>query len=324
VERRRLGQLEVSRLCLGTDNLPMLDGDVADAIIATALDAGVNFFNAGGGHEQLAHAIGGRRDEVVIAAAFAPPLIPAPGDPAAEIVESCEHILRALDTDRIDLFQIHHPYPGVPEEEILRGFDRLIRDGKVRHIGSANYPGWQIADAEWVARASGLTAFVSAQNSYSILDREIERDVIPACRHFGLAVLPYFPLASGMLTGKYRRGSSPGDGTRFASIGFLADWFLTDEHFDVVERLELVAAERGVSLLQLALGGLAAQPEVAAVLTGATSPEHVLKNVAAISWVPDVEDLAAIDAASPPKQIFWDAMTTHGIRWMTQGSTGGA
>jgi aryl-alcohol dehydrogenase-like predicted oxidoreductase len=204
-----------------------------------------------------------------------------------------EASLKRLGTDYIDLYQIHWPDPLTPAEETLSALDDLVRAGKVRYIGCSNYAGWQVADAAWVARTRNLTPFVSAQNQYSLLNRDIERDLVPACEHFGLGVLPYFPLASGLLTGKYRRGAAAPSGTRLH--GERHNRLLNEAPWDTIERLDEYAGQREVTLLDVAIGGLAAQPAVASVIAGATSGDQVRANVAAGQWVPDDDDLAELD-----------------------------
>jgi aryl-alcohol dehydrogenase-like predicted oxidoreductase len=207
-----------------------------------------------------------------------------------------EASLRRLRTDHIDLYQLHRPDPLTPIQETLSALTELVHEGKIRYIGSSNFAGWQVADAEWTSRSHHLERFISAQNNYNLIERDIEADVVPACEAFGIGILPFFPLASGLLTGKYRRGEPPPAGTRLAGRAEA----LTDRVFDVIENLEKYAAERGRSLLEVAIGGLAAQPAVASIIAGATKPEQVRANVAAGDWVPTAEDLAALNQAAPP------------------------
>jgi aryl-alcohol dehydrogenase-like predicted oxidoreductase len=211
-----------------------------------------------------------------------------------------EASLRRLDTDYIDLYQMHRPDPDTPLEETLSTLDDLIEEGKVRYIGSSNFSGWQIADAAWMARVNRWVPFVSAQNEYNLLNRAVEREVIPACRRFGVGMLPFYPLAAGMLTGKYRRGEAPPADTRLGRSSY-APRFLNDANFDKVERLEQFAAARRLTLLQVAIGGLAAQPQVASVITGAMTPEQVAANVQAGRWEPSMEDLAELDQITSPQ-----------------------
>jgi aryl-alcohol dehydrogenase-like predicted oxidoreductase len=211
-------------------------------------------------------------------------------------MQAAEDSLRRLRTDRIDLFQHHYPDETVPLEETIAALDELVHQGKVRAIGSSNYTGDQIAAADRIARKHGWTRFVTAQNQYSLLDRrEVEEDVIPVCTRLGIGILPYFPLASGLLTGKYRRGEPPPPGTRLAGNRERAAELITDANLDIVEALERFARERGVGLIDVAIGGLAAQPQVVSVIAGATSVEQVVANARAGRWVPTAEDLAEID-----------------------------
>jgi aryl-alcohol dehydrogenase-like predicted oxidoreductase len=311
---RSLGSsgLQVSVVGLGTNNFgSRMDQDAATRVVHAALDAGMNLFDTadsygGEGRSEvfLGKALQGRRDEAVIATKFASPMGRGPNERGASrgwITKALDASLRRLGTDHIDLYQQHRPDPRTPIEETLAALDDAVRAGKVRYLGSSNFSGWQIADADWTARSNGLSRFVSAQNEYSLLQRGVEREVIPACRRFGQGMLPFFPLASGLLTGKYRRGEAAPEGTRLAGGGgSFFSRFLDDANFDKVEALATFAAERGVSLLQVAMGALAAQPAVASVIAGATSPEQVAANVEAGNWEPTPEDLAEIDRIVPP------------------------
>jgi len=203
-----------------------------------------------------------------------------------------ETSLKRLRTDRIDLYQLHFPDPVTPLEETLSVLTDLVREGKVRYVGCSNLAGWQIADADWIARTSGFERFVSAQNEYSLLNRSIEADVVPAAAHFGLGVLPYFPLERGLLTGKYHRGQEAPVGSRARSGP--APW-LESADWDRIEGLATYAEARDLSLLDVAIAGLAAQPAVACVISGATSGDQVRANAAAIRWVPTADDLAELD-----------------------------
>jgi aryl-alcohol dehydrogenase-like predicted oxidoreductase len=209
-----------------------------------------------------------------------------------------EGSLRRLRAEHIDLYQLHEPDPRTPIEETLAALDDLVRAGTVRYIGSSNLAAWQIVDADWTARTTGTSAFVSAQNEYSLLRRDVEADVVPACEYLGVGLLPYFPLAAGLLTGKYARDRAP--------VGRLAEpkyasW-LTDDSLDRVGALRRYAEDRGRGLLDVAIGGLAAQPAVASVIAGATRPEQVRANVAAGAWEPTPADLAALDEVVPSRR----------------------
>jgi aryl-alcohol dehydrogenase-like predicted oxidoreductase len=286
-----------------------MDEDASVRVVHAAIDHGITLFDtadvygAGDSERYLGAAVKGRRNRVLVATKFRSSMGNGPYDQGGSrlyIRRAVEASLRRLGTDYIDLYQMHGPDPDTPIEETLSTLDDLVREGTVRYIGSSNFAGWQIADAGWTARVERWTPFVSAQNRYSLLDRAVEREVIPACRRFGVGMIPYSPLASGMLTGKYRRGQEPPSGTRLAGSP-RADRFLNDANFDVVESLERFARERDLTLLQIAIGGLAAQPEVASVIAGATSPEQVAANVESGSWQPSPEDLAEIDRLAPPQ-----------------------
>jgi aryl-alcohol dehydrogenase-like predicted oxidoreductase len=207
-----------------------------------------------------------------------------------------ERSLRRLQTDYLDLYQLHTPDPATPAEETLAALTELVAEGKVRYAGHSNFSGWQIADAAHLAREFGTTAFVSAQNHWSLLERGAEAEVVPAARHFGLGVLPYFPLANGLLTGKVRKGQEPPPGTRLAS----RRGYLTDAKLDRVEALIVWAAERGRTVLEVAVGALAAQPGCSSVIAGATSAEQVKANAAAADYIPSADDLADLNRVVPP------------------------
>jgi len=304
---RRLGTsgLAVSVVGLGCNNFGgRIDADRSNAVIDAALEAGITLFDTadsygfGRSEEILGAALRarGKRDDVIIATKFGSDLRGANGaDFGARggrryIVRAVEASLRRLQTDWIDLYQVHWPDPATPLEETMAALDDLVHSGKVRYIGHSNFAGWQAADAAWIARTGHLTPFISAQNEYNLLKRDIEKDLIPACKRFGLGVLPYFPLASGLLTGKYRRGEPAPEGTRLASGPAAAR--LAAAPWDTIEALEKYAAQRDLSMLDVAIGWLAAQPAVASVIAGATRPEQVRANVAAVRWQPSAEDLA--------------------------------
>ena len=313
MEYRKLGTtgLKVSVVGLGCNNFGMrLAADASARVVHAALDQGVNLFDTadvygvGESERHLGAALQGRRDKAVVATKFRAPMGDGPnnqGGSRAYIRAAVEASLSRLGTDWIDLYQMHGPDPDTPIEETLSTLDDLVREGKVRYVGSSNFSGWQIADADWTARSLGLNRFVTAQNHYSLLERNIEREVIPACERFGLGMLPYFPLASGMLTGKYKAGEPPPEGSRLAGNP-RAGRFLSDKAYETVGALEEFAGERGVSLLHVAIGGLAAQPAVSSVIAGATSPEQVTANVAAGTYVPTAEERAEIDKRAATKR----------------------
>jgi aryl-alcohol dehydrogenase-like predicted oxidoreductase len=307
---RRLGNsgLVVSVIGLGCNNFGRkLDLDGTRAVVEAALDAGITLFDTadiygtphGASEEALGAALKGHRDEIVLASKFGMTMEGLNGNDFGArgsrryVIRAVEASLRRLDTDQIDLYQMHEPDPATPIDETLAALDDLVRAGKVRYLGNSNFAGWQIADADWTARAAGRTPFISAQNQYSLLHRAVEAEVVPACEHFGLGLLPFFPLDSGLLSGKYRRGERPAEGTRL-SLPRYQRW-LDGADWDKIEALTAYGAERGHSLLEVAIAGLAARPAVTSVIAGATSPEQVRANAAAGEWTLAVEDVAALD-----------------------------
>jgi aryl-alcohol dehydrogenase-like predicted oxidoreductase len=307
---RRLGHsgLVVSVVGIGCNNFGRkLDIDGTRAVVDAALDAGITLFDTadvygtphGSSEECLGAALKGRRDEVVLATKFGMDMEGLNGtDRGARgarsyIIRAAEASLRRLDTDYLDLYQIHTPDPATPIDETLAALDDLVRSGKVRYLGNSNFAGWQIADADWTARTAGLTPFVSAQNRYSLLHREAEAEVVPACEQFGLGLLPFFPLDSGLLSGKYKRDEKPAEGTRLSLDRYQR--FLADADWDLIEALTAFGKERGHSLLDVAIAGLAARPAVASVIAGATTRGQVRANAAAGAWQLGAEDAAALD-----------------------------
>ncbi|HSG88626.1 MAG TPA: aldo/keto reductase [Pseudomonadales bacterium] len=297
MEYRKLGStgLKVSVVGLGCNNFGMrIDAEQTKAVVGACLDEGINFFDTAdvyGGtksEEFLGAAIRGMdRDRLIIATKFAMPHLEGRMKGGASrhyINAAVEASLRRLGTDYIDLYQQHAPDADTPIEETLRALDDLVRAGKVRYLGNSNFNGWQLADADWTARHHGLNPFVTAQNHWNLLDRRVEKDVVPACRHFGLGILPYFPLASGLLTGKYRRGETPGEDTRLANFGARGLAALSDDNFDRVEALQAWVEQEDRTLLELAMSWLVSDPVVSSVIAGATRPEQVAANVAAASW----------------------------------------
>jgi len=308
---RTLGNsgLLVSVVGLGCNNFGgRIDDQRTRAVVDAAIDAGITLFDTaemygkdGGSELALGEVLAGRRDKVVLATKFGHQKVDMGYGPAAGakggrgyIRIAVEKSLRRLRTDYIDLYQLHTPDPLTPIEETIAALGELVTEGKVRYIGHSNLSGWQLADA--AHKSAAATPFISAQNQWSLLDREAEAEVVPAAIHFGLGVLPYFPLANGLLTGKVRRGRDLPEGTRIAARSHL----VTDEKLDQVEALIAWGAQRDVSLLEIAIGGLAAQPGCASVIAGATSPEQVKANAAAGEWVPTAVDLAEIDKIVPP------------------------
>jgi aryl-alcohol dehydrogenase-like predicted oxidoreductase len=307
METITIGSLEASRVGLGCNNFGgRLDEDRSAEVVRAALDAGITFFDtadAYGGtrsEEILGRALvaSGRRDEVVVATKFASPL-GGEGQGGASprwIAVAVEGSLRRLGVDVIDLYQQHMPDDTVPIEETLGALDELVTAGKVREIGNSNFRASQIEAAADVAEKGELTRFVTAQNNFSLIERSAQRKVIPACERHGLVFLPYFPLASGLLTGKYRRGEAAPEGTRLALWGARADRLTTDANFDLVDALSSWAAGRGHTILSLAFAWLAAQPAMGPIIAGATSPAQVAANVDAVTWTLTDDELDEVDA----------------------------
>ena len=275
--------------------------DAAQNVGVTLLDnADIYGDPPGGSEELLGEALKGRRDEFVLATKFGMDMRGANGEDHGVrgsrwyVRRAVEASLRRLQTDHIDLYQLHEPDDVTPIEETLSALDDLVREGKVRYIGCSNFAGWQVADADWTARSAGLERFVSVQNRYSLLDRSLEDEVVPACEQFGLGVLPYFPLEYGLLTGKYHRGEEAPAGSR-ADVDKARSQWLQNADWNRIEALEKYAASRDVEILDVAIAGLAAQPAVASVISGATSGDQVRRNAAALRWRPTEADLVELD-----------------------------
>lgn len=308
---RRLGAsgLVVSVVGLGCNNFGRkLDADGTREVVDAAFDAGITLFDTadiygsphGASEEFLGAALKGRRDEIVLATKFGMDMEGVNGNDfdargsRRYIVRAVEASLRRLETDHIDLYQMHRPDEGTPIDETLAALDDLVRKGLVRYLGNSNFAGWQIADAHWTASAGNLTPFISAQNQYSLLHREVEDEIVPSCEHFGLGFLPFFPLDSGLLTGKYRRGERPAAGTRLSQDRYQR--WLDDADWDTIEALTAFGADRGHSLLDVAIAGLAARPAVASVIAGATTAEQIQANAAAGTWQLTADDAAKLDS----------------------------
>ena len=306
---RRLGKsdLAISVVGLGCNNFgEPLDFDETAAVLEQALAAGVTFFDTadiygeyGGSERLMGEALEGRRDELILASKFGMEMVGdrVPNHPRGSrdyIRWAVAGSLERLRTDRIDFYQYHEPDGRTPIAETLRALAELIEEGVVGAIGCSNFDAGELEQAERVAAAEGLPRFESVQNHYSLLERGIEGEVVPTCERLGISVIPYFPLENGLLTGKYKRGVAPPAGTRLAVEGSA-----TEEQFDVVEALEAYAAARSLAPVEVAIGGLAAQPGVASVIAGATKPEQVRANVAALRWSPSSEDLIELDRIAP-------------------------
>jgi aryl-alcohol dehydrogenase-like predicted oxidoreductase len=308
MELRNLGNsgLLVSEIGLGCNNFGFrIDLDASRAVVHKAMDLGITFFdtadvygNQGGSETILGKVLGIRRKEIVLATKFGKPMDDArtmAGASRRYILFAVEESLRRLNTDWIDLYQVHYPDSVTPIEETLRTLEDLIQQGKVRYIGCSNFPAWQVAEARWTARELGINSFVSCQDEYSLLVRNIERELLPAIESYGLGLLPYFPLASGLLTGKYRRDEAPHEGTRFAEWKALVDRYATKANWDAIEGLQKFCTERNHSLLELAISWLLSKPAVSSVIAGATRPEQLDQNAAAGSWRITPEELAEIE-----------------------------
>jgi aryl-alcohol dehydrogenase-like predicted oxidoreductase len=309
MEYRRIGHsgLKGSVIGLGCNNFGLrIDYKASAAVIHKALDSGITFFDTadrygkgGLSEEYLGKALGGRRKDVVLATKFGNPMGDvrcATGASRRHIIQAVEASLKRLGTDWIDLYQIHRPNPQTPIEETLEALNDLVQAGKVRYIGCSNFAAWQLVDAHWTARSRNLATFISAQNRYSLLDRSLEREVVPAAVRHGVGVIPYSPLEDGLLTGKYKRGKQPHKGSRLAAWDAVREAALTDTNFDKLEVLKKFARERNHSLVDLALGWLASQPHVATIIAGATKPAQVAKNVAAGAWRLSPAELEELDA----------------------------
>jgi len=311
MEARNLGTsgLRVSPVGLGCNNFGGRIGlEESRAVVHKALDLGITLFdtadsygNRGGSEDCLGQILGERRKDIILATKFGMPMDEAEvlrGASRRYIMTAVEASLRRLRTDWIDLYQQHRPDPLTPIEETLRALDDLIRQGKVRYAGNSNFAAWQAVAAHGAARDCNLNRFISCQNEYSLLRRDIEAELVPAMQACGLGLLPFFPLAAGVLTGKYARAAAPPPDTRLARMPGLAERYLTPANWMVVERLEDFCARRGHSLLELAFSWLLARRPVASVIAGATRPEQVEQNVKAAGWSLTADDLAEIDRLS--------------------------
>jgi aryl-alcohol dehydrogenase-like predicted oxidoreductase len=308
MEIRNLGKsgLRVSLVGLGCNNFGgRIDLAATRAVVHKAFDCGITLFdtadvygNRGGSESALGELLGERRKEIVLATKFGMVMDEVRGHLGASrryIMSAVEASLKRLRTDWIDLYQLHRPDPLTPIEETLRALDDLVRQGKVRYIGCSNLPSWQVVEAAWTARSAGTEAFASYQDEYSLVVRDLERELMPAAKAYGLGMLPYFPLASGLLTGKYKRGELPPAGTRFAGTPNLGERYMTPRNLDKVEALQKFVAARGRTMLELAFSWLAQRPTVASVIAGATKPEQIEQNVKAVGWALSAEELAEID-----------------------------
>lgn len=308
MEMRNLGRsgLRVSVIGLGCNNFGgRIDLAATKRVVHQAIESGITLFDTadvygdrGGSESCLGEVLGSARKDIVLATKFGMPMGESEGQSGGSrryIMNAVEASLRRLRTDWIDLYQIHRPDALTPIEETLRALDDLIRQGKVRYIGCSNFAAWQVVEAQWTSRTLGLNHFISCQDEYSMLVRRIEAELTPAAQAYGMGILPYFPLASGLLTGKYRRNTPLPEGTRLANTQRLADRYLSDRNWEVTERLADFASARGRQMLDLAFSWLLSRHGVASVIAGATRPEQIEQNVRAGSWQLSVEDLSEID-----------------------------
>ncbi|TMF10231.1 MAG: aldo/keto reductase [Chloroflexi bacterium] len=307
MEYRNVGRsgLAVSVAGLGCNNFGMrIDKEQTAAVVHRALELGVTLFDTAdiyGGtrsEEFLGAALGDRRKNVVVATKFVGPVGEGPlnrGASRRHVFDAVENSLRRLGTDWIDLYQIHFPDVTTPIEETLRALDDLVKQGKVRYIGCSNFAAWQVVEAQWTARTEHFVPLISAQSEYSLLNRRIERELVPACQEYELGILPYFPLASGFLSGKYHPGEKPPEGTRLAAWGPRGEEVLSERNFAILGALEQFAEARGKTVLDVAIGWLASHPYVPSVIAGATKPEQVEENVKAAEWRVTPEEVSEID-----------------------------
>lgn len=298
--------LRVSAVGLGCNNFGQrTDLETSRKVIHKAIDLGVTLFDTadiyagrGGSETVLGEVLGDRRKDIVLATKFSKPMSDdgrKQGASRRYIMAAVEDSLRRLKTDYIDLYQQHDYDPLTPIEETLRALDDLVRQGKVRYIGNSNFPAWRISEAEFTARAANTARFVSCQDEYSLVVRGIEKDLLRAAQQYNLGLLPFFPLASGLLTGKYQRGAAAPADTRFAKAPALRDRYMTPHNEDIVEKLDAFAKVRGHSMLELAFSWLASRPQVSSIIAGATRVEQIEANVKAIDWALSAEELAEID-----------------------------
>jgi aryl-alcohol dehydrogenase-like predicted oxidoreductase len=310
MEYRALGSsgLQVSLAGLGTNNFGRrCDADQTATVVHSALDHGINFIDTadayGGGlsEEYIGKALGTRRRDTILATKFVLPMGEGPlwkGASRRYVMEAVHASLRRLQTDYIDLYQVHFWDASTPIEETMRALDDLVHQGDVRYIGCSNFTAWQIVESQWVARHEHLTSFISAQNQYNLFERTIEQEVAPVSQRYGLSVIPYSPLAGGFLTGKYQQGAEPPPGARFSGTGSQQGGrWMTDQNYQRLQALERFAEDHDHRVGELALAWLASQPFVGSVIAGAMTPEQIEENVRAIEWRLSTDELASLDEA---------------------------
>ena len=309
MDYRNLGRsgLSVSIIGLGCNNLGRsVDAAGTEALVNACLDEGINFFdtadtygNRGLSETYLGAALKHLRNDVVLATKVSGRMGDSPlmaGASRRYLILAVEASLRRLGTDRIDLLQMHHPDPSTPIEETLSTLNDLVRSGKVRYIGCSNYSAVDVVEAAWTARSMRTHAYVTTQARYNLFDQEVSRELLPACTRHGMSLLPYYPLAAGMLTGKYRPGQAPAEGTRLSKPNPFYDGILSEKNFDALVKLEAFAKEHGHSILELAIGWLASQPVIGSVICGATRPEQVASNARASGWRLSADEISQVDS----------------------------
>jgi aryl-alcohol dehydrogenase-like predicted oxidoreductase len=301
MKTKKIGSLDVTVVGLGTNNFGFgMEPDAVGPVVDRAIEAGINFFDTADSYlaseERLGQALKGRRDQVLIATKFGSPMGEGKGGASATYVrEAAERSLRKLDIDCIDLYQLHRPDQNTPIAETLGALGELVAEGKVREIGCSNFTAEMLREAEQAVK-DGAPKFVSVQNHYNLLQRGDESEAIPECEKLGISYLPFFPLASGLLSGKYTRGQTPPEGTRMHRWGDRAQGSLTDANFDIIDALSAWAKDHGHNVLELAIAWLAAKPFIGSVIAGATKPEQVTANVAAGEWDLSPAEVAEVDA----------------------------
>ena len=311
MEYRNLGSsgLRVSLVGLGCNNFGMrLDLEQTRAVVDRAFDLGITLFDTadmyggrGGSETQLGKILGHRRKDIVLASKFGMAMSDDGtkiGASRRYIMSAVEDSLRRLKTDWIDLYQLHQPDPLTPLDETMQALDDLVTQGKIRYIGCSNLPSWQVVESQWISKSMGLNRFVSCQDEYNILNRNVEAELIPAMQKYGCGLLPYFPLASGLLTGKYKRTEMP-EGARLTDMPTFANRiYLTDDNFDIVDNLNKFAHKTGHSILELAFSWMASRPTTASIIAGATKPEQIDANVAAVNWVLSQSEIDEVNKIS--------------------------
>ena len=323
MDYRRLGNsgLQVSVIGLGTNNFGARnDYPEAERLLMQAIEEGINFietsntYGEGAAEAFIGKALKGRRDQVLLATKVASNMGDGPnqhGGSRKHILTQVEASLKRLQTDYLDLYQIHYYDPFTPLDESLRTMHQLVTQGKVRYVGCSNFAAWQVAEAMGVVRALDLEPLISVEPEYSMLKRAIEKELLPCCQRFNIGILPYFPLASGFLTGKYKRGQAAPVGTRLAVQRQRAEFILTDENFDVLEQLEAFASARSHTMLELAFAWLLTHSQVSSVIAGATRPEQIIANAKASAWRLTAEEMDELDGVLQTLAPAWDMPTAH-------------